>query len=95
MEIPIDILLRIKSDFQSLCEYNQALSLINHVRLDNLNVGWEQLSRSLLILADGDIYKLKNIVENNYGGDPRDVIMDMMNKPNSNNDFGMTPFKNL
>ena len=59
-----------------------ALDVVNHVKNDTLNVGWIQLVRSMIILAEGDIKAFKNIKRNGYMGDPRDVIMTMMGKIN-------------
>ncbi|MCJ8288413.1 MAG: hypothetical protein HRT58_00160 [Crocinitomicaceae bacterium] len=92
--IPKDILKRLAIDFDRPDDLEEALRIVKHVRSDTLNVGWIQLIRSMIIISDGDIKSLNDILESGYMGDPRDVIMSMMHKPNSNNDHGLTPFKN-
>ena len=91
-EIPKDIILRLKHDFDNEVEYQEALDMLNQVKHDVLNVGWIQLSRAIILIADGNINKMKEIIESGYDGDPRDVIMNMMGLPNNTNDHGMTPF---
>ena len=93
-KIPNAIVNRLKKDYPNPNDYEDALDVVNHVKNDTLNVGWIQLVRSMIILAEGDIKAFKNIKRNGYMGDPRDVIMTMMGKPNSNNDHGLTPFQN-
>lgn len=92
-QIPKDIILKLKQDFKNDNEYDEALKLILHIRQENLNVGWVQLSRSIILIADGNIRKLKQIIESGYYGDPRDVIMEMMQIPGNTNDHGLTPFE--
>ena len=40
-----------------------------------LNVGEEQLARSILVLSDGQVSEVKNIFNSHFFGDPRDVVM--------------------
>ncbi len=93
-DIPKDILNRLALDFNKPDEYEEALKIINHVKSDTLNVGWIQLARSMIIISAGEIKLLKEILKSGYMGDPRDVIINMMNMPNSKNDHGLTPFIN-
>lgn len=92
-EIPEDIILRLNHDFDNEDELKEAHQMINHIRQGVLNVGWVQLSRAIILLSDGNINEMKKIIESNYYGDPRDVIMAMMSIPGNSNNHGMTPFK--
>lgn len=92
-EIPEDIIQRLKHDFENKEEFEKAIGLINLVKQDTLNVGWLQLSRAIILIADGNLDKMRELIESDYHGDPRDVIMDMMGLPDNTNDHGMTPFK--
>jgi len=92
-EIPEDIILRLKQDLVNKEDFKESLRIINYVRQDVLNVDWAQLSRAIILIADGDINVMKKIIESNYYGDPRDVIMEMMSIPRNTSDHGITPFK--
>ena len=92
--IPIDILKRLQHDFSDELELEQAVNIINRIREEEqqINVGWIQLSRAIILIANGDISKMKDIIDSNYDGDPRDIIMQMMDIEGSNNHYGMTEF---
>ncbi len=68
--------------------------MIKIVNEANLNVGNIQLIRSILIIADIDKNKIRSMINSDYYGDPRDVIMEAMNIPGNSNDYGKTLFKN-
>ena len=91
-EVPKDIIFKLNQDFKNEDEYGEALKIILQIRKENLNVGWIQLSRSIILIADGNIEKMKQIIKSDYYGDPRDVIMEMMRIPGNTNDHGLTPF---
>jgi len=91
-ELPPDILFRLKKDFKDPKEYEEALVLISQVQKDALNVGWVQLTRAMIILAKGDLSKMKEMRESGYHGDPRDLLGEMMNLPGQTNNWGLTPF---
>jgi len=59
----------------------------------SLNVGPEQLSRSILILSDGDIEEVKEIIAKNFYGDPRDVIMMAEAELDNPGHYGNIPFE--
>lgn len=92
-QIPKDIILRLKHDFEIETEYQEALRMIDYVRQDTLNVGWVQLSRAILLIADGNLNKMKRIIASDYYGDPRDLIMRMMGIPGNTNNYGLNPFE--
>lgn len=91
-DIPEDIILKIRNDFKGEKEIEQAMELIHHVRTDVLNVGWVQLSRAILLLAEGKVSEMRKIIDSRYYGDPRDVIMAMMAIPGNSNKYGLTEF---
>ena len=91
-KIPEDIIKRLQNDFSHPQDYQEALRIVRHVRSDRLNVGWVQLTRAMIVLAEGNVDRLKEFIRTDYMGDPRDLIMAMMNKPNTNNDHGSTAF---
>lgn len=91
--VPEDINQRLKRDFENELEYNQACVIVNQIKNDEINVGWVQLSRAVILIANGDLEKMNDIVQKGYYGDPRDVIMEMMGIPGNTNNYGMTPFE--
>lgn len=91
--IPRDILERLRNDYRNEKDYAEALNIVEQVKVDILNVGWDQLIRSMLLIADGNLETMKQIIESKYYGDPRDVIMKMMSMPEVANNYGMTPFE--
>lgn len=79
--IPPDIVQKIKKDFPGTNTQNEVAQLIEKIMKDNFMVGNDQLARSVIIIANGYKNKIKEIIESNYYGDPRDVIMDAMAMP--------------
>lgn len=92
-EIPADIIAKLKKDYPKEEDYKQAMAVVNHIKEDVLNVGWEQLSRAIILIANGELSKMKEIVDRGYYGDPRDVIMAMMSIPGHENNHGSTPLE--
>ena len=59
----------------------------------NLNVGAEQLARSILIVADGKFDTLESVFKSIFQGDPRDVILIAMEKSENKTHYGNKPFE--
>jgi hypothetical protein len=91
-QLPEDILFRLKKDFTNEADFDEALRIIHCVKNDNLNVGWVQLSRGMILLAEGNLHELKDMFESRYYGDPRDLLMGVVAKFGTTNFYGMTPF---
>lgn len=92
--LPEDIINRIQKKFPNQTEQKEIIELFNNIKKRRLNVGAEQLIRSILIIADEDIEKIREIIDSKFYGDPRDVIMTAMSVPGNKNDHGMNPFEN-
>jgi hypothetical protein len=75
MEIPKDILSKIDELFPEKEDHLTAKNLIEDIRESTTNVGYPQLIRSILTLSDGNLSVIRKIVDSDYYGDPRDVIM--------------------
>ncbi len=75
MDIPKDILLKIDELFPALGDNLAAKNLVEEIRLATTNVGFAQLIRSILILSDGNVSGIRKIIQSDFYGDPRDVIM--------------------
>ena len=74
MIIPEDILNKINKLYSNSSDREIAQKFIESLWGQSLNVGPEQLARSILIISDGDLSELKRIFETRFLGDPRDVI---------------------
>lgn len=74
VNIPIDILNKIDLLFQTEFSRKEAQQILSSFWHKKLNVGAEQLARSILVLSDGDLNILKDISVH-MRGDPRDLIM--------------------
>ena len=72
--LPIDIERKIDQLFIDLKDNQEVKKLILRLWTTTLNVGEDQLARSILTISGGDIQKLKDVIKEFYG-DPRDVIM--------------------
>lgn len=75
MTLPTDIKNRIDKLFSVASDRQEVERLLLSLWTISLNVGEEQLARSILVLSDGKISEVKNIFKTNFFGDPRDVIM--------------------
>ena len=75
MEIPKDIQLKIDELFPGKADNLAAKLLIEDIRQTSTNVGYPQLVRSILTLSDGNLSTIRKIVDSDFYGDPRDVIM--------------------
>ena len=75
MEIPKDILLKIDELFPAMEDNIAAKNLVEEITQATANVGFAQLIRSILILSEGNLSGIRKIVQSDFYGDPRDVIM--------------------
>lgn len=91
--LPNDIKTHIDEQFPNPNEKQEVLGMMKDIGQNSFNVGKDQLIRSILIIAQNDKSKIKRIIDSDYYGDPRDVIMEAMGVPGNNNDHGITPFK--
>jgi hypothetical protein len=57
-----------------------------------LNVGAEQLARSVLVVTDGDLDAFRTLIRD-LGGDPRDVIVEAEGKLNNPGHAFNTPLE--
>ena len=71
--VPQDILNRIVKDFGYFSEASEAQDLIERLHERSLNVGCSQYSRAILVLALGDIEKLRELAA--IPEDPRDILI--------------------
>jgi hypothetical protein len=75
MEMPKDILLKIDEMFPAMDDNLAAINLLEEIRQATANVGFAQLIRSILILSEGSLSVIRKIIQSDFYGDPRDVIM--------------------
>lgn len=75
MELPQDITNKINTLFTLEANRLQATQLLEALWTESLTVGPAQLARSILILSNGDLQKLREL-KKSYRGDPRDIIME-------------------
>lgn len=94
-DLPDDIKMRINQRFPNPRDYEEVMKMMGEIGRDTFTVGKDQLIRSILIIANQDKDKIRQIVDSNYYGDGRDVIMEAMGIPGNTNDHGMTPFEKL
>lgn len=87
-----DIYKTIFEQFFSPDEKLEAETLLQSIKKNHITVGADQLARAILVLADGNITELKRIVDSNYLGDPRDVIMMAVAKT-KNGSYFTNPFE--
>lgn len=91
--IPEDIILLKKNQYKEE-EFFEILELVKVVNKTVFRVENDQLIRSMLIIANGNVDKFKEIIDGNYMGDERDVIIEAMGFSGNTNDHGITPFEN-
>lgn len=70
-----DIYKTIIQQYHSLTEQTEVENLLLTIKKADITVGADQLARSILAVAEGNITELKKIFDTNYLGNPRDVIM--------------------
>ena len=91
-ELAIDIEKRIKRDFPEEKDYNNVRALLSGIDRSYINVGKEQLIRSMLLIANGNPQKIQEIIDSNFYHDPRDVIMMAMGISDNTSNYGIDPF---
>jgi len=87
--------MRINQKFKNPTENKEVMKMMDEIGTATFMVGKDQLIRSILIIADKDKNKIRQIIDSNYYGDDRDVIMESMGIPGNINDHGMTPFERI
>ena len=78
--VPKDIIKKIDSLFHDSDVNHEIKNLINSLWSADLNVGADQLARSILVLSDGNVQKIEDIFLHDFYGDPRDVIINAEKK---------------
>ncbi len=73
-DIPEDIYTEIMRLFPEKNIQSKVIELIESLWDTLLNVSAHQLARSVLVISKGDFSTLKNIYNDNFFGDPRDII---------------------
>jgi hypothetical protein len=92
MGIPDDIKEKISQLFNSPADRQEAEQLLQSLWTTSLNVGSGQLARSILVLSEGQISAIREIIESGFHGDPRDIIMDAEKKAGNPGHYFSTPF---
>lgn len=82
MNLPPDIELRINKQYQLVSDQSEVRDFLVSLWSTQLNVGPAQLSRAILVLADGDILEFRKIRASDFSGDPRDLILMAKGKNN-------------
>ncbi|HET7000354.1 MAG TPA: hypothetical protein VFI33_03565 [Puia sp.] len=75
MELPKDILSKIDELFPKMEDHEIVMNLVDQIRHYSVNVGFPQLIRSILSLSAGKLSIIRKIIDSDFYGDPRDVIM--------------------
>lgn len=91
-ELPSDIENKINKLFSSENDRSKAKELMESLWSESLNVGPDQLARSILTLCNGSLDTLIEIRKDFYG-DPRDVIMMAENKLGYPGHYFLQPFR--
>ena len=86
-----DIINSIKLRSKSEVEQTKILDICKQIQMMNLNVGSDQLIRSILTLTEYSPEKMKIILENKFGGDPRDILVEA-NRKEPNINYGINTF---
>jgi hypothetical protein len=92
MRLPEDIKNKIDQHFFSSSARQRVTELLESLWTLPLNVGPDQLARSILILSNGQISEVENIFSTSFLGDPRDVIMQAENKIGHPRQYFIHPF---
>ena len=92
MTLPTDIKNKIGQTFKSPIERQEVEQLLLTLWTMPLNVGKDQLARSILIIADGNIIELKKIFATHFSADPRDIIMQAEIKIGNPGHYFIRPF---
>lgn len=86
-----DILQRIRKDFPAIADRVEVINLFQSVSPETINVGIEQLQRSILVIAAGNITEVQRIFDTGFYGDPRDLIMIAEAKTGYPGSYGSLP----
>lgn len=92
MTFPADIKKRINQLFNSPAERLEAEGLLQSLWTISLNVGPAQLARSILVLSEGRVSTIRQIIESGFHGDPRDIIMAAKRKAGNPGHYFSDPF---
>ena len=93
-KLPNDIIQRINMDFKTRNTQKYIIKKLSTLYKMSINVGIEQLIRSILIIANGNIEEFDKIFESSFYNDPRDLIMYAMDKTKNETYYGINPFTN-
>lgn len=93
-QLPSDINSKIEQTFNSSVDRKKAQQLLLTLWAMQLNVGADQLARSILILSDGNISELNRIFSTHFSEDPRDIIMEAEIKVGNPGLYFINPFEN-
>lgn len=91
MTLPEDIVKEINHQFPSKRDNKEVVEILSSILRKDINVGEEQLARGILIIADGDLDKIKQIFSSNFYGDPRDLLMEA-HSISSESHYGINKF---
>lgn len=91
MKVESDILIEIHKKVLDKTEIDQLTKLVHEVGRLNLGVGNNQLIRCMLKLSNFNPVIFQEIIDSNFGGDPRDVLVKAQNKFKKMN-FGINKF---
>ena len=91
-ELPDDIDQKIRELFATAGEAEEVTELIEGLWTMPLNVGPEQLARSSLVIANGDMGIFRDIFTQKFYGDPRDLIMEAEAKLGNPGHYFIQPF---
>ncbi|AIM37863.1 hypothetical protein KO02_15090 [Sphingobacterium sp. ML3W] len=78
--LPEDINTRISQLFPSSTDRQRVIELLKSLWVTPLNVGADQLARSILVLSDGQLSEVEHIFLTHFSGDPRDIIIQAESK---------------
>jgi hypothetical protein len=91
--LPEDIKLKIRQLYKNPVDITEVEKLLTGLWSKPLNVGPEQLARSILIIAEGNLPELKEIISSGFYGDPRDVIVNAGTKIGDPKNYFTDPFE--
>ena len=92
MILPTDIKNRLDKLFPIASDRQKVERLLLSIWTTSLNVGEEQLARSILVLSDGNVSEVQNIFNSGFMGDPRDVIISAEEKADNPGHYFTDPF---
>jgi hypothetical protein len=92
MVLPADIQIQIDKLFPVASDKQEVARLLVSLWTRSLNVGVEQLARSILVLCNGNVAEVVHIFNSDFMGDPRDVIMAAEAKTGNPGHYFIDPF---